>query len=407
MATFGYKAKKGPKEIIQGTVEAENRDGAIAQIEQMGYVAIQVGPVDKAEAVQQQSPVPGFRLFKRVRPKDLTVFTYQLATLVKSKVPLFEAINILSTQTESSFLKEVIAYISGELKDGKTLSESMKKYPDVFPPLYISMIRSGELGGVLEETLNRISRFREEDEEIRSKIASALAYPIFISIVGFLTVFLLITFAVPRLVSLFGEMGQSLPLPTQILIAISQGIRKYWWVLSIAAAGLVVFFKRKQVNNKEKIILDRLKLKLPLAGNFIKKTILANFARTFSTLIANNIPVFQAMQMIIPTLNNEVFKRELEKIYDGIIGGLPLAQSMSKSNWFPPFMVNMIVVAERGGSLHEALMEVAVFYERELNKTMKIMTSLLEPVMIVVMGLVVGFIVLAMLLPIFEVNLGG
>ncbi len=167
-----------------------------------------------------------------------------------------------------------------------------------------------------------------------------------------------------------------------------------------------LIFKRKKAVKKEKIFFDRIKLKIPIVGNFIKKAMLASFARTFGTLVVNSIPVFQAMEMIIPTINNEVFKKELEKVYEGIIDGLPFAKSMGNSEWFPPFMINMVVVAEKGGNLYEALIEIANFYEREVNKMMKTMTSLLEPIIISVMGLIIGFIVMAMLLPIFQVNLG-
>lgn len=403
MAIFFYKAKKGPKEIVEGTVEAENRDGAILKIGNMGYVAVQV---DLSKNGQKKESALRFGLFNRVRPKDLTVFTYQLATLVKAKVTLFEAINILSAQTENASLKSIIAYISSELKDGKTLSEAMRKYPKVFPPLYINMIHSGELGGVLEETLIRLSRFREEEEDTKAKINSALAYPIFIIIVGIVTVFLLLTFAIPRLVSLFSDMGQTLPLPTRILILISNGVRNYWWGFLVVGIFATLIFKRKKAVKKEKIFFDRIKLKIPIVGNFIKKAMLASFARTFGTLVVNSIPVFQAMEMIIPTINNEVFKKELEKVYEGIIDGLPFAKSMGNSEWFPPFMINMVVVAEKGGNLYEALIEIANFYEREVNKMMKTMTSLLEPIIISVMGLIIGFIVMAMLLPIFQVNLG-
>ena len=403
MPIFAYRAKKGPQEIIEGTVEAESREGAIAKIDRMGYVPVQVG---LRESFLPAAPIVHLSLFNRVRSRDLTIFTDQLATLVKSKVPLFEAINILSTQTENPLLKKIISYISEELKNGRTLSESMSKYPKVFPPLYISMVHSGESGGVLEGTLSRLAQFREEEEEIKAKISSALAYPIFIIFVGLVTIFLLLTFGIPRLVTLFSEVGQELPLPTQILISISQGIRNYWFWVLIVIIFSVFILRRKQVMKKEKIIFDRLKLRLPVLGNLAKKAMLAGFSRTFATLLANSIPVFQALEIIIPTLNNEIFKRELEKVHADIIAGSSFAQSMKKSNWFPSFMINMITVAEKGGNLQEVLLEVANFYEREVNKLVKIMTSLLEPTIILVMGLMVGFIVMAMLLPIFEINIG-
>jgi general secretion pathway protein F len=336
----------------------------------------------------------------------LNVFTEQLATLVKSKVPLFEAINILSSQTENVRLKQIVISISGELKDGKTLSEALSKHPQVFPLLYVNLVRSGESGGVLDETLTRLAKFREEQEEVRANISSALAYPIFIIIVGLVTIIVLLTFGIPRLVSMFNEVKQTLPLPTRILIWISSGMRNYWYLGLILIAFLVFMLKQRQVSKKKKIVFDRLKLRLPILGNFSKKVMLAEFTRTFALLLANGVPVLEALQITVPTINNEVFKLELEKVHSDIIVGTPLSQSMKKSSWFPPFLTNMIAVGERGGNLQEVLLDVAVFYEREVRKLNKIMTSLLEPAIILVMGLIVGFIVMAMLMPIFEINMG-
>lgn len=405
MPIFAYKAKKGPQEIVEGTVEAEAKEVAIAKIDQMGYVPIRVS-LKKESSTVKTAPITHFGFFQRIRPRDLTIFTEQLASLVKSKVTLFEAINIISTQTENALFKRVVSSISSELKDGKTLSESIGRYPQVFPLLYLNMIRAGESGGVLEETLIRLAKFRQEEEEIKTKISSALAYPIFIIIVGLITIFLLLTFAIPRLVSLFSDVGQSLPLPTRILILTSEGIRNYWYWILLIVAILVFLSRRSQRMKNEKIILDRFKLRLPLLGKFIKKTMLARFSRTFATLLANGIPVFQALQITIPALDNEIFKMELEKVHTDIVAGSSFAQSMKKSYWFPSFMTNTIAVAENSGNLQEALLEIANFYEREVNKIMQVMTSLLEPIIILVMGLIVGFIVLAMLLPIFQINIG-
>jgi len=412
MPTFFYKAKKGPQETTDGSIEAATKEAAIGKIEQMGYVPIRI-------SLQKDAPAPAANqgsvknnfglhqeLFQKVSARDLNIFTEQLATLVKSKVPLFEAINILATQTENPALKNIIVSVSNSLKDGRTLSEALSKYPQVFPLLYINIIRSGETGGVLDSTLNRLAKFREDEEELRANITSALAYPIFIIIVGILTIFVLLTFGIPRIVSLFGEAQQSLPLPTRILIAISHGLRSYWFVFLAAVAMLVFFIRHSQTLKKEKIVFDRLKLKLPLLGNFAKKAMLAEFSRTFALLLANGIPVLEALHIAIPTLNNEIFKAELEKVHTDIVAGAPLSQSMKKSSWFPPFLTNMIAVGEKGGNLQDVLLEVSIFYEREVRKITKIITSLLEPVIILVMGLIVGFIVLAMMLPIFEINIG-
>ena len=413
MPIFVYQAKKGPQEVIEGTVEAATKEAAVSKIEQMGHVPIRINLQEhSAEAKTRKavsggsSPVNRLGLFARISSRDLNVFTEQLATLVKSKVPLFEAINILSTQTENILFKKIITSISGDLKDGKTLSESLTNYPQVFPLLYVNLIRSGESGGVLDETLKRLAKFRSDQEEVKANISSALAYPIFIIIVGLATITILLTFGIPRLVSLFTDAHQTLPLATRILISVSNLFRNSWyWILLVI--GIAVFvLKRRKTSQKEKIVFDRFKLKLPLIGNFIKKAMLAEFTRTFALLLSNGIPVLDALSITIPTINNEVFKVELKNVHSDIIVGTPLSQSMKKSSWFPDFLTNMIAVGEKGGNLEEVLLEVAIFYEREINKLKKIMTALLEPIIILVMGLIIGFIVMAMLLPIFEINMG-
>ncbi|MDD5116413.1 MAG: type II secretion system F family protein [Candidatus Omnitrophica bacterium] len=407
MPIFVYQAKKGPQEVVDGTIEAENKEAAVAKIEQMGYIPIRLN-LKGSPAAGGAPPAAARGLgvyFERVSARDLDVFTDQLATLVKSKVPLFDAINILSSQTENPKFKQIITTISGQLKDGMTLSEALSKHPRVFPPLYINMVRSGESGGVLDGTLARLAKFRQEQEEVKANISTALAYPIFITLVGVVSVIILLTFGVPRLVSMFSESKQALPLPTRMLISISSGIRNYWY-LGIAFIGLAVFaLQQKQVVEKKKVVLDKLALKIPLIGNFNKKAMLAEFTRTFALLLANGVPVLESLQITVPTINNDIFKAELEKVHSDIVVGTSLSQSMKKSSWFPPFLINMIAVGERGGNLQEVLLEVAVFYEREVKKLNKIMTSLLEPAIILVMGLVVGFIVMAMLLPIFEINM--
>lgn len=398
MAKFSYKAKKGPKDIIEGIIEAGTKDEAIDKLSQINYVPIQI----KEHIEGAAEEVTHLRLFSRIRPRDLTIMTSQLASLVKSKVTLLEAINILSEQTENAHLKEIIFHIQGELKDGKTLSEALTKYPDIFSPLYINMIRSGESGGVLEESLMRLANFREEEEEIKAKIGSALAYPIFIVIVGIITVFALLTFVMPRLTSLFDEIGQTLPLPTRMLISLSEQVRNYWYGLIII---IFFIFAGRAIMKKKRAVVDRFKLKLPLLRDLIKKTELARFTRTFKILLANGVPVFQAVEIAALTLNNEIFKMELEGVRNDIVDGERLGQSLRKRDSLPRFMTNMLAVGENGGNLERALAEVASFYEREVDKTTKIMTSLLEPVMILIMGLVVGFIVFAMLLPIFQLSM--
>ncbi|MEA3328880.1 MAG: type II secretion system F family protein [Candidatus Omnitrophota bacterium] len=413
MTRFNYKAKKGPKEIISGILEAGTEKSALEKLEQMGYVPVSVvvveqgskGPVSPASTAFSGAKRPG--MFSKIRSKDLTIFTEQLAGLVKSKLPILEAVDILFEQTESPALKEIISNIRQEIKDGSTLSESLGRYPGTFSVLYVNMVRSGESGGVLEQTLLRLADFRNKQEEIKAGVSSALAYPIFIIMVGTITVFALLAFVIPRLTSLFEEMGQVLPLSTRILMMLSSRIKSYWYWGVLAVLAVVFMLRRRGTKGKEKMMFDRLKLKLPLLGDFIKKSTLAAFSRTFGILLANGIPVFQALEISIPTVDNEVFRSELRKVCHGVVDGVSLEQSMKRSDLFPRFMTNMLAVGERGGNLKEALLDVADFYERQLNKAVKVMTSLLEPIIILAVGLVVGFIVFAMLMPIFSINIAG
>lgn len=412
MPKFSYEAKKGPKEVIRGTIEAEDQDTAVDKINQMGYVPIRVVPVEEESHQQRLKStvsargVRGIGLFRKVRERELTIFMEQLASLVKSKVPLLEAMKVLHQQTENANLKNIISAIQSEIRDGRSLSHSLSKHPAVFSPLYVNMIASGEAAGVLEETLLRLVEFRNKEEEIKSRISTALAYPIFIVVVGVATVFFLLGFVIPKMDSLFNELGQALPLSTKILLVLGQKIKAYWyWALAIFTL-LFLSLRKHRLTKKQKESIDRLKVKLPFLGDFIKKSVLGRFSRTLAVLLANGIPLFQAIKITIPTIDNEIFKSELNSVHQDITKGASLEQSIKKSAWFPRFVSNMLAVGEKGGNLEEALLEVANFYEREVDRATKIMTSLLEPAIILVMGLVVGFIVFAMLLPIFQINLG-
>ena len=400
MPKFSYRAKKGPEEIVNGIIEAGTSQEALSKLTNMGYVPVRISEYTEAAG---KKPLR-LSLFKRIRPRDLTMVTSQLASLVRAKVNLLEAVKILSEQTESPELQGILFHITEELEGGKGLSEALNAYPDVFPPLYINMVRSGESGGVLEESLARLADFREKEEELKAKIGSALAYPAFIVLVGILTVLALLIFAMPRLTSLFSELGQTLPLPTRMLVFLTESMKTYWYWLIIIIV-LLILALRGTIQRKS-LAGDAVKLRLPLLGMLIKKTELARFSRTFKVLLANGIPVFQAVEIAALTVNNQVFRIELERVREDIIGGMQLGESLKKSKLFPRFVTNMLAIGEKGGNLEDTLEEVANFYEREVDRTTKIMTSLIEPVIILIMGLVVGFIVFAMLLPIFQINVG-
>ncbi|NOX97526.1 MAG: type II secretion system protein GspF [Nitrospirae bacterium] len=405
MPKFIYEAKKGPQELIKGSIEAETSDAAISQLSEMGYFPFSV----KKEEEIGNSKLKGIPLLRlgpqRVKARDLSIFARQLSDLLESGLTLFKALDVIHKQVENKRLKEVIRDIHSCLKDGQTLSEALSKHPDVFSSLYVSMVKSGEIGGMLEKVLTRLSDFAEKEEELRAKIRAALAYPLLMSLVGLMAIFVLLTFVIPRLVTMFEDMGQTLPLPTRMLVQTSHLLTDYWWL--IGAIVLLIFFVVKRVKRTKegKLTLDRFKLRMPIIGTLIKKAEISRFGITLGTLLNNGIPMLQSLKVVSETMENEVLRQEVEKVYKEVSEGERLGRSLANSSDFPAFVTNMVIVGEEGGLLERALFKVADAYNREVDRTIKVMTSLLEPTMILIMGGAVAFIVISMLLPIFQINL--
>ncbi|MEK7447905.1 MAG: type II secretion system F family protein [Planctomycetota bacterium] len=403
MPLFTYKAKKGPVEIKEDIIEADSQDEAIAKLTRDGYYPIRVQMVSGSQATAAVRPESLFGA--RVKFRDLNTFTRQLATLIKSGVPILKALNIISEQTENKYLKNIIIDIARQVKEGRMLSEALNNYPQIFPSLYIAMIKSGESSGTLEQILLRITEHREKIAEIRSRIRSALAYPILMLIVALATIIILLAYVVPQLKKVFIQMNQELPLITEILIGVSDALVNYWYLF--AGGVVVIMVLSKGVTLMDKTSFDLLKLRLPLVGNFIKKIEINRFARTMNLLLTHGIPILSALEITIPTLGNLVYRNELKKITEDLKNGQPLGRGLKASPYFFPFMVNLVVVGEESGRLDEIFEEISSTYERDINETVKVALSLLEPVMILVLGLIVGFIVFSILLPIFRLDVMG
>jgi len=400
MPEFSYRAKAGPRRIVEGNLQAETETAVIERLSRLGYFPLSVAKVEKEEKRKFS-----FRFLKRVRRRDLSVFTRQLSDLLESGLTLLEALKITEEQTESRGLKEALGEILQEIRDGKRLSESMAKRPSIFPPLCVNMVRSGEVGGMLEEVLGRLSDFLERDEELLSKLRAAMAYPILMASVGVLTVFVLLTFVIPKLVSMFEEMGQVLPLPTRILIGTSHFLTHYGWLLALFLALCYFFLKREFKTPKGKLLLDKLRLKLPLLGEFFRKTEISRFSRTLGTLIQNGIPILESLKVVAGSMQSPILKGEVKKVHEQLTQGERLGPSLRRCPHFPIFVTNMISVGEESNLLERALFKVADSYDRDLERSVKQMTSLLEPLMILLMGSVVAFIVVSMMLPIFQIDL--
>ena len=402
MTNYNYRAKKGLQEIVGGTIEAASEKEAIEKISALGYLPLHL----EETKTSQSAPGPiAHKTGGRIKGSQITIFSRQLSSLLKSGVPILTAINIISEQSENVNLKGVLNDIYNIIKNGGTFSSALEAYPKYFSVLYIAMVRTGENSGVLAGSLLRIADYRVKQEELLSRFRMALAYPLLMALVGVATVVFMLTFVMPRLMGIFSNLGQNLPLPTRILLAISQGLR-HWWPGIILSLAMIIFLIRQQLKTKiGRLSWSILKLHIPIFGKFALKADLACFSRTLELLIKSGLPILKSLQISVQVLNNEIIKEKLIKSHRDLEQGGSFGRSMKDSKLLPLFMVNLISVGEESGNLASALGEVADSYERDTDEMIRIMSSLLEPLMILVMGLIVGFIVVAMLLPIFEINM--
>ncbi len=426
MPTFVYRAKKGPDKLVNGTIEAATVDQAVEQLDQMGLFPVAIeeaaaagretvpAPEKKAPAPASEQPRPADsrsaprskkRLSGGIRSSEITIFGRQLSTLIKSGVPILRAIQIIGDQTENPRFRAFLQHAQAEISNGGSLSSVLAQYPKLFPPIYIAMVRAGEDSGTLQETLLRVAEYRQKQEEIYSRVRAAMAYPALMGLTGAGTVAFMLTFVIPRLKGLFSQMGGALPLPTRVLMSVSSIFQTpYFWggsVVLVAVVTIVVRSRPVQV----RALWSLLSLRLPVIKGFILKAEIARMARTLQLLLQAGIPILKALEITSPVMRNVVLRETFDRAREEVRGGESLGKMLRASKVFPLFMTNLFSVGEESGKIEEALDELSGFYERETDEAIKVMTSLLEPLMILAMGAVVGFIVIAMLLPMFELNM--
>lgn len=403
MPRFFYKAKKGPRDVTEGIIDADSESQALSKIGALGLFPVFIKQEGKGTDAGRGASAA--RFLGRIKTSDLSVFTRQLADLLESGMTIVNALDILSKQTENKKLKNIIAEVRDYIKSGNTLTAALNTYPNIFSPLYISMIHSGEASGTMENVLNRLADFLEEQEEFKTKVQAALAYPVLMASVGIATVIVLLVFVMPRVVGIFEDLGQQLPLITLALLAVSDFVRTYWYI-AIALVLLFIFLLRQANRSPEgKAFIDRVKNNAPLLGALLKKTDIARFARTVGTLLNNGVTILQSLEIVEGIVSSDLAKKDIRATFVKVRDGASLAGALAAGTYFPLFVTNMIAVGEESGQLERALMKVADSYERETDKMIKIISSLLEPLMILAMGLVVGFIVISILLPIFQISL--
>ena len=404
MPTFAYTAKAADGKKMTGTVEAENPNVLRQRLSQQGMTVQNVKP---AKAAKAKAPTvgPGSKVgfldkFQRVSLGDLSIFCRQFSTMIDAGVSLVRCLDVLSEQSQSPKLRRIIADLRYEVESGNSLSKGMSKYPSVFSNLFVGLIRAGEVGGVLEEALQRLSVFLEKDVELRRKVKSALTYPIIVSVVALGIVLFLTIFIVPQFMKMFTDLGlKDFPAMTKALMDFSDFMVHKFYI--VAAICVVVFIASKMFGRTKvgRRFFDRLKLKIPVFGKLNHKVALARFARTLATLLSSGVPILSAMETVAGTVANEIISDAILDARARVREGDVISEPLRKSKMFPPMVVQMIAIGQESGALDTMLSKIADFYDQEVDAAIAALTAAIEPVLIVFLGVTVGFIVIAMFMP--------
>jgi type IV pilus assembly protein PilC len=406
MALYSYVAKDALGKVVKGTSEAENEQVLVRRLREKGFWVQKVmeeraAPAEEAAAPRTRAV---FALWSRVSGRDLAIFCRQFATMINAGVSLIRCLAVLEEQSTSLRLKEIIREIQAAVQAGETLSRSLTRWPRIFSPLFVGLVRAGEVGGVLDETLNRLATFLEEDQRLRRKVKSSMTYPALVLCFAVAIVIGLVTFILPRFIDLFKELGvEQLPLPTQILVDFSNLLTSRWYMLIGAVVLLVVAVQRYTHTRTGCRHWHWLKLKLPVFGKLNHKVALARFSRTLSTLLVSGVSILAALETVAGAVDNEIMSDAILAARSAIREGERIGDPLQKSGLFPPMVVQMISIGEETGSLDAMLSKVAEFYESEVDATLQSLTAALEPVLIVMLGGIVGFIVISMFLPLIAI----
>ena len=398
MATFTYKARTRGGEILQDSVEGADTMAVASELRQQGLLVIDI----KEQGVGQRDLLEPL---KKVKLSDLVIFTRQFSTMINAGLPIVRALYVLSEQTGNPKLKEVIVQVRKDVEAGLALSEALEKHPKVFDRLYVEMVRAGEIGGILDGVLLRVASQLEGDQALRRKVKSAMTYPTVVLVLAVLAASFMLIFIVPVFARMFEDLGGTLPLPTRIAMGLSDILTSFFGIIFYAAliGGVVGFLRWKETEQGRKV-WGRASLKIPFkVGDVIQKVALARFARTLGTLSAAGVPILQAIEVTAASSGNWVMENALLKSRDAIREGLPIHRPLEGEPVFPPMVTRMIAVGDETGDLDGMLGKIAEFYESEVDATVKALTSIIEPIMIVVVGGIVGGIIVAMYLPMFRI----
>ncbi len=401
MPVFEYMAKAAPNQVVRGRMQAESESALIHKLSEKGLYPLDISPVNGG----MRRNMPGVTLFQRKKIAGYRLLmTRQLANMLAAGMSLYDAINYLRHQLPPGPFQDVVRDIQEKLKEGYRFSEACQAWPKVFSPFYVNMIRAGEAGGMLDLILDQLADFLENEDEVRKQVQTALIYPAVMLSMGLITVTVLLTVVIPKIVSMFEEMHQTLPFPTRVLIQVSNLATRDWPLLLLGAAGMYGLLRIARRRPSFQWWLDRVKLRLPFFKDLLIQAETTQFARTLSALLAHGVPVQQALKVVMASCKNRIIRREFARVAESVRQGGRLGAGLRGSPVLPPLFGEMIAIAERTNQLEETLKKIADAGAREIERRVNIFTRMLEPTMILLLGLVIGFIVFAIMLPIFQID---
>ena len=391
MPTFTYTARAVNGELKTASLEAPSREEVVAQLRRQRMSVVKVDEETKKSKARGS-----------IKMRDIVIFTRQFSTMINAGLPLVQALDILAKQTENKVLADVTRAVVFDVESGHTVADALGKHPNAFSELYVNMVAAGEAGGILDTILMRLATFMEKNDALIRKVKGAMIYPGVIMSVAVIAIAVLLVFVIPVFESMFGSVGLALPLPTRIVIGMSRFLKGYWWLIGASMGGSFFMLKRYYASPSGKLNIDKLLLKMPVLGDVLRKTAVSRFTRTLGTLISSGVSILDGLEITAKTAGNRVIQDAIMASRASIAGGDTIAAPLQKSAVFPPMVISMIAVGEQTGGLDEMLSKIADFYDEEVDAAVSGLLSLLEPIMIVFLGVVVGGMVVAMYLPIFD-----
>jgi type IV pilus assembly protein PilC len=408
MAKFSYTAVDAKGKQANGTIEAADQTDAIAQIRQLGFYPQRLDEARQDEAAAAEKKPKIKNKGGKVKTKILTIFTRQLATLIDAGLPLLRSLNTLARQERNPVMRTTMTHLATSVESGSTFSEALAQHPNIFNKLYVNMVKAGELGGVLEIVLARLAEFQEKSQKIKGKVVAAMVYPVVVLVIAMLILTFLLIFIVPKFQKIFEDAlpGQSLPGITLFVIGASHILINQWYLVVGFLAVVIVGYKVFSSTTAGAIVIDRIVLRLPVFGDLLSKTAISRFSRTLGTLISSGVPILQALNITRETAGNFVVSNAIGKIHDSVKEGESVVGPMESSGVFPPMVTSMVQVGEETGQLPDMLVKVADVYEGEVDNVVTSLTSILEPIMIVILAVIVGTIVIALFMPMVKLITG-